>query len=187
MRLKTGYIVWFRYAKYKHDRRPLALILYGGGPLVHAINLHYLDTDLNDKVINFIIKIISKELSARDMRALYHDYLKKKLHPVIQRAYRTYKIDEIAKPVLVSRGFHETVGYLDRFTRKKYDKKEINQIKKKIKKQIKAEKEIAKKKQIAKLTPKQLDDAIKNYVKQMSDSSQKLQERSKKGKYTRRK
>jgi len=163
MKLRTGNIVWFRYNKYKHDKEPIVLILYGGKPLVHAINFHYLKKELEDRVYNFIIKVISKELSAKDMRSLYHDYIKGRMHPVVKRAYRTYKFEEINRPIVISKGFHETVGFLQKF-KKKLSKKNIKQLKTVVMKKVDAGKE-AKKNVLQNITPQEAERRAKKYMK----------------------
>lgn len=130
MHLKTGSIVWFRYHKYREDKTPIALILFDHdrNNNVHAINLNYLPNDLTQQVINMIALIASKELDAKDMKQLYHYYMKKRLHPIIRRAYRTYKKTEITHPKLVSTGFNEMLTFLHKFKTKftEYDKRKIH-------------------------------------------------------------
>jgi len=185
MRMKTGSVYWFKYNKYKHDKTPIALILWPGDSksLCHAINLNYLPNDLNEKVIQFITKVASGKLSANDMRSLYHSYIKKRLHPVIQRAYRTYKPKEISYPRLVCNGFNETLGWLYKF-KSKLTKKETTKLQKRIATKINVVKEV--KKETRKLKePKEMVQEVKEYVNKAAEMIKKIEERNSKKKRTR--
>lgn len=184
MKFKTGTIILFKYGKYRRDKQPLVLILYGGDEVnnVHGLNLHYLSNQLTDELIDFILKIISRELSKRDMKALYHDYMKKKLHPIIEKAYRTYKPSETSNAAIVSRGFNETVTILQKFKRitNRLTPEDLTQIRAKIKSQIAIEKTMEKVnlKNVAMKTPTYSPDeiakAVQEYVKQLNLASNKI-------------
>jgi hypothetical protein len=124
MEFKTGNIYLVRYREYKHDPTPLILVLYPGHfadfhsakpmELMHAINLNYLKSALSEGVYKMIALIVTKQLSGRDTHALYHDYIKNNLHPVIRHAYRTYNPAKITNPKLVSKGFNESLGFIQK-------------------------------------------------------------------------
>ncbi len=163
MTLKTGTIVWFKYSKYKHDKNPLALILFDADKYgnVHAINLNYLPEKLTTQVINFIVKIISRELKANDMRELYHSYISNKMSPVVSAAYRTYKKDEIKNARIVSKGFSGAVELINK--KFKPTPAQVKTEKKTIIKQIDSGKKIMK--SLEKLTPDEALKKAQEYIK----------------------
>lgn len=122
-RFKVGCIYLTRYRAYKQDPSPLILVLYPGtiadfhtaksATLMHAINLNYLRGGMIDSVMRFVAMVATKQLSARDMKSLYHDHIKRELNPAIRNAYRTYDPAKITSIKLVSKGFGESVAFLD--------------------------------------------------------------------------
>lgn len=118
MRLHVGYIYLFKYFNYKRDRQPLVLVLYQGihpttgNHIIHGININYLRKDLTTDLIEMLTQIATKQLDARNMYRFYHSYMKKKIHPIIAKAYRIYLVTYLGKPYIVSRGFNETHSFL---------------------------------------------------------------------------
>ena len=173
MRLKQGTITWFKYNRYKVDKEPIALILYGGDSHnnIHALNLNYLSNNLSSRVFNMVAQIASRRLKANDVRRLYYDYMKGRMHPVLAKAYRTYKPNEISRPRIISPGFQETLKWLDKFKRK-FSDKEVKKIKTQVKKKVKAAQKAqeyigdkATKMKHVKLTPEQAEKVAKQYMK----------------------
>lgn len=166
MKLKTGNIVWFRYNRYKEDKSPIALILYGGDAHhpVHAINLNYLPDNLNEKVVDMISKIASKQLDAKDMKQLYHSYMKKRLHPIIAAGYRTYTLSEIREPKIVSYGFAESISFIHKF-KTKFSKEETKQLKAVIEKKIDLGKQAKKNIETKKITAEEAEKRARQYMK----------------------
>ena len=123
MSIKIGNIYWFKYSGYKQDPRPLALILWNGisfaeNGLVHALNLSYLSKKLTDDVVDMISQIASGSLQMQNTRTLYYDHLKRKLHPVVQAAYRTYHPNKMRNIQIVSKGFNETTSFINTMQKK---------------------------------------------------------------------
>lgn len=128
MTIKTGHIYWFKYAKHVNDPEPLVLVLWPGkgsdwnhvkpAELMHGINLNYLAPALTTDLVKMIARIAAGRLSGGDTYRLYHDHMKRALHPVIKAAYRTYDPDGVRSVKEVSRGFSETTKVLDALMRK---------------------------------------------------------------------
>jgi len=120
MSLQKGWIYNFRYARYRNDPQPLALILYADKRIAHAINISYLSPILANDLIDMLIMIATNKVSGRiikgldgeDTYELYHSYMKYKLGAIIKKAYRIYFIKSIRDLRPVSRGFNETTNYL---------------------------------------------------------------------------
>ena len=189
MKMKTGSVYWFKYNNFKHDRTPIALILYPGDGKspCHAININYLPDNLTERVIKFITMVASRQLSDRNMRGLYHDYIKKKLNPVVQLAYRTYSPKEISGPKIICKGFDESLGFLYRY-KTKFTKKETKKLHTIIKTKVVAGKEareelIGNKKRI---NAKAMGKKVEQFVKEAAETTKKLQERKENKKYTKR-
>lgn len=149
MKLKRGYIAYFKYTRYHKDPYPLALVLYVAEKeefdqvtkqtkkreLVHCLNIHYLSKDLTDELVNMIANVALKTLDARDMYQFYHDHMKKNLPNVIKSAYRTYYSDHISNISLVSRGFEASRGFIEalkQVNKKPTEQKIIHQVTKEI-------------------------------------------------------
>jgi hypothetical protein len=113
MKLKRGYIAYFKYSRYHKDPYPLALVLFADDKVVHCLNIHYLSKDLTDELIELIAKIALKRLDARDAYHFYHNHLKVKLPHVIQNCYRVYKADHIHSAVIVSYGFETSRRFIE--------------------------------------------------------------------------
>ena len=109
MKLKKGHIYRFHYNNYKHDPRPLALVLYSGKDKTHAINFNHLPKEVSKEFIDWIttIAINAKRMTPRDTYNLYHGYMKNRIPQVIRFAYRTYFTSKIKNVRKVSKGFFE--------------------------------------------------------------------------------
>lgn len=169
MKLKRGYIAYFRYRRYHKDPYPLALVLYVGDELIHCLNIHYLSQNLTDDLVEMIVKVALKRLKSQDQYRFYHNYMKRYLPNVIKASYRTYKPGYITDVVIVSKGFEMTAGFLNalkklggtKFTQKKTEKvvkKEIDKVEQK----KKTPEEI---KKMEKITSKQIAQNVDEYFK----------------------
>lgn len=120
---KIGHIYLTRYRAYKQDPTPLILVLYPGRyadfktakpmDLLHGINLNYLKAGMIEDVYKMIGMIASKQLSGFNSYKLYHDYMKYNLNAAIRNAYRTYVPNKLTNAKLVSKGFRESLSFLD--------------------------------------------------------------------------
>lgn len=136
MKLKRGYIAYFKYNHYHKDPYPLALVLWENGEIMHCINLHYLSKDLTDDMIDTISKVALKKLDARDAYNFYHDHLKRKLPHVIQLSYRIYKTQFVSNATIVSYGFETSRRFIE--TLKSVSQTVEEKVKRDIKKEIDA-------------------------------------------------
>jgi hypothetical protein len=165
MRLQTGQILWFEYKKFHEDKHPIALILFDAdqNDNVHAINLNYLPNDLNKNVIDMIARIASRQLNAKDIKKLYHEYMKNRLPGVIARGYRTYKRSEIKNVKLVSNGFNESLSFLHKF-KTKLGREETKKIAHTIELKVNMAKAVQRTVTTAKLTPEEAERRAKEYI-----------------------
>ena len=106
--------MYFKYKRYHKDPHPLALILYADDKIVHCLNLHYLQNNVTQQVLNMIAMIITRQLT-RNTYKLYHSYMKRYMPHVIHASYRTYKPQYIIYPTVVSNGFAQSMSFLMRF------------------------------------------------------------------------
>lgn len=120
---KVGSIYLVKYRSFGQDPTPLILVLYAGKyadfhsaktkDLLHAINLNYLKADMIDDVYNMVAMIANKQMSGSNTYNLYHDYMKTNLNPILRKAYRTYDLSKMSNAKLVSKGFKESLGFLN--------------------------------------------------------------------------
>ncbi len=172
MKLKRGLIYYFEYGRWHEDPYPLALVLYAGDTLVHCLNLHYLDGQLNDDLIAMITKIALGKLDARDQYKFYHSYMKRRMPGVIKNAYRTYKPGYIRNVVVVSNGFEITQAFLEKLRKfakvKHLTKKKIEtQIKKEVKAVGETKRSPEELERIQKLTKPQIHKNVLNYMREI--------------------
>lgn len=110
---KKGCIYRTRYRRYKHDKTPLILVLYADKTIVHALNINYLNTEYIDEYIQFLgkyFKIITGRYSAY---SFYHKYMKRGVHNVIKKAYRTYKPDAFSSKSKITFNEIQTLSTLE--------------------------------------------------------------------------
>jgi len=175
--LKTGYIYLFKYRAYKQDPMPLVLVLWPGAlanfnaakpaQLVHGINLNYLKAGMLADVFRLISKIATKQLSGRNTYTLYHEYIKSNLSTVVRNAYRTYDLSKATGFKVISKGFHESLSFINKLKPKDFKEQEV-------------EKLVAKKVQVAKqvktilgnqavtITPEEAERRARLYLQEIS-------------------
>lgn len=182
--LKTGLIYSFHYRRFKNDPNPLVLVLYCDRRICHAINFHYLKGNYNIQLIHMIASIASKTLKMKSMYAHYHSWMKRKIPGVIARAYRTYKPQHITGVKKITKGFWGVESFLKSLKKPKHLK--LTEVQKRLIEKINKKKAERIKKQEfkkTKITPKQLEENIKNYVRKMDKILESLRKKDK-SKYT---
>lgn len=144
-KLEIGSIYLIRYrGKKVTDPTPVVLILWPGAPsdfgtakplqLAHGINLNYLDGSALNNIYTMIAQISTKQLSANNVYKLYHDYMRIQTPQAIKKAYRTYDPSGMTGAKLISKGFKESLGAINKFikTSKQKEEKVFQLVKQKV-------------------------------------------------------
>jgi hypothetical protein len=185
MKLETGNIYSFHYRRYKNDPNPLALILYQDNNICHALNFHYLSKNLNEELILMIAKMATKMIKTESMYNLYHNWMKRNIPGVIEKAYRTYKPQHITSVKRMTRGYWGIQSFIN-FMKEREAHLDLTTVQKRLAEKIKKFKETERKKpEKKKVNLNKLQNYIIKYVEQADELVKEHREKDKSA-YTKR-